>query len=140
MGFCQWPEMGPKVGFGVQGAPKTHFLLKGGGNSFLKRALRQSQPSINQTAKIQNSPFSFFWGGGRGDGSVFWGVNFGFRRVLQSVRGPHDPTPRHKIITHEKMISNKYFRKITNFTRNFLNQSFIPGDFEGAKSIKTNET
>ena len=69
MGFCQWAEMGPKVGFGVQkwvksGSKPTFALtlnpfrdfrenplfsqFKGGGNYFLKMALRQSRPSIKQ--------------------------------------------------------------------------------------------
>ena len=72
MGFCQWAEMGPKVGqkrvVGCQSGvlmrqsplfsptlnPVRHIhenplftQLKGGGNSFPERALKQSQPSIN---------------------------------------------------------------------------------------------
>ena len=70
MGFCQWAEMVPKVGFWVQrwvksgSQPTFHPFLhpypdfrenplfsqfKEGGNCFAKMALRQSQPSIGKT-------------------------------------------------------------------------------------------
>ena len=78
MGFCQWAEMGPRVGsWGAKVGEKwikTHFSptldpfrdfrenpllgqFKGGGNCFLERALRQSRPSISLGAKI-GSPLS----------------------------------------------------------------------------------
>ena len=76
MGFCQCPETGPKVG---QNAPKptfypllTHFgiatktlssQLNGGGNRLLKRALRQSRPSITVTQVLLCSSS---WGAGQG--------------------------------------------------------------------------
>ena len=72
MGFCQWAEMAAKLGFWVQkwvksGSKRTshHFkpffrdfresplftqFFKGSGNRFLKRALRQSRPSIKHGA------------------------------------------------------------------------------------------
>ena len=73
MGLCQWAEMGPKVGFGVkkmgQKWVETHFSptsnpfrdfrenplfsqFKGGGNCFLKRALKQSRPSIRHNYEL----------------------------------------------------------------------------------------
>ena len=43
----------------------------------------------------------------------------------------------HKIIAYEKWLQNNYFQQITNLTRNSLNMSFFPRDFEGANSLKT---
>ena len=84
VGFCQWAEMGPRVGFWLQtwfksgSKPsfffhplkthfgifaKTHFLasnqFKGGGNCFLARALRQSWPSITQNPLILREVWRF---------------------------------------------------------------------------------
>ena len=91
MGFCQWAEMGPKVGFGVQkwvkSGSKPTFdptlntfrdfrenplfsQSKGVGNCFLKRALKQSRPSVN----LQNHLFY----------RVFSGMPPKFERVKSS--------------------------------------------------------
>ena len=80
MGFCQWSEMGPKVGFGVQKWVKsgskptfhplqTHFGIfaktplfsqfKGGGSCFLKRALKQSRPSIRAALVFEQDVLSW---------------------------------------------------------------------------------
>ena len=41
--------------------------------------------------------------------------------------------------TNLLLTKNNYFRKITNFIRNFLKKSFFPGDFEGANPLKNYE-